>query len=344
MTDVAIIGVGIHPFGRTDGVTGLEQGAHAARQAMADTGLAWTDMQFAFGGSSAAGAADVMVNQLGLTGLQFINVSNGCATGGSALTMAYNTIKSEAFDVGMAVGFDKHERGAFNANPASYGIGQWYGETGLMLTTQFFGMKIQRYMHEHGISESTLAKVAVKAFENGSKNPNAWRTKPFSEEEVLDAFMVSHPLTQYMFCSPGEGGIALVLCRADKASEYCDRPVYLKAATVRTRQFGTFEVFNPSLAVDRTQSPTVDAAALCFEQAGVGPEDLDVAQVQDTESGAEIMHMSECGLCADGEQEELIQRGATRIDGDWLPINTDGGCLANGEPIGAPVFARYTRT
>jgi acetyl-CoA acetyltransferase len=146
--------------------------------------------------------------------------------------------------------------------------------------------------------------------------------------------MLSHPLTQYMFCSPGEGAVALVLCRADRARHYTDRPVFLEAATFRTRRYGSFEVFAPSLAVERADSPTVDAARAAFEQAGIGPADVDVAQVQDTESGAEVIHMAETGLCKHGEQEALIQAGRTAIDGP-LPINTDGGCIANGEPIGA---------
>ena len=208
MSNVAIVGIGIHPFGRHD-LTGMEQGAVAVRSALADAGAQWSDVQYAFGGSSAAGNADTMVSTLGLTGLPFINVSNGCATGGSALISAYNAINAGAADVVMAIGFDKHPRGAFSPTPADFGLGDWYGDTGLMLTTQFFGMKIQRYMHEHGITKSTLAKVAVKNFDNGSKNENAWRRTPMSEDEVLEARMISDPLTQYMFCSPAEGGIAL---------------------------------------------------------------------------------------------------------------------------------------
>ena len=146
--------------------------------------LRGSDAEFAFGGSRDGGDADTLVNELGLTGLPFVNVWNGCATGGSALTMAERTIRSGAADLGLAIGFDKHPRGAFNADPEAMGIGRWYGETGLMLTTQFFALKIQRYMREHGISASTLAKVAVKAFGNGSLNPNAWRRAPMTEEEV----------------------------------------------------------------------------------------------------------------------------------------------------------------
>lgn len=333
MSDVAIVGIGIHPFGRHD-LTGMEQGAVAARAALADAGVEWSDVQYAFGGSSAAGNADTMVSMLGLTGLPFINVANGCATGGSALISGYNAIKAGAADLVMAIGFDKHPRGAFDPDPAAFGLEKWYGDTGLMLTTQFFGMKIQRYMHQYGITRSTLAKVAVKNFENGSKNENAWRRKPMSEDEVLNAAMLSEPLTQYMFCSPGEGGVALILANADRAKEYTSKPVYLKSAVLRSRPFGSFEVFNSWLSPDRGDSPSVAAAKGAFEMAGVGPDEISFAQVQDTESGAEVMHMAETGLCADGDQERMIQMGETNLGGK-LPINTDGGCLANGEPIGA---------
>ena len=332
--DVAVVGLGIHPFGRHPGVSGLEMAARAARAALADAGIGWEQVDFAAGGSDSAGNADTTVSVLGLTGVPFINVKNGCATGGSALTTAHAMLAAGSADVALVVGFDKHPPGAFNPLPEEWGIGSWYGETGLMLTTQFFAMKIQRYMAEHGISESTLAKVAAKAFENGSRNPNAWRRQALSEAEVLASKMVNDPLRQYMFCSPGEGAVALVLARGGRIREFSSKPVLLRSVAFRTRRFGSFEVFSPSIPIESAPSPTAEAATAAFEKAGVGPEDVDVAQLQDTESGAEVMHLAETGLCRDGEQEALIQSGATRIGGR-LPINTDGGCLACGEPIGA---------
>ena len=334
MTEVAIVGIGMHPFGRTEGVSGMDQGVVAVRRAVADAGAKWEDMQFAFGGSAAAGAADTMVSKLGLTGLQFINVANGCATGGSALFSAYSTIRSGMFDVGIAIGFDKHERGAFRVASARGGPEGYYGPSGLALTTQFFGMKINRYMQQYGITQNTLAKVAAKASRNGSVNPMAWRKKPLSEEEILNSAMLSYPLTQYMFCSPAEGGVALVLANADVAHKYTDTPIYLKAAVVRSRRFGSFEVLAPHLALEHGDGPTIDTSKAAFEMAGLGPKDIDVAQLQDTECGAEVMHMAENGFCEHGEQEMMIQAGETEINGK-LPVNTDGGCLANGEPIGA---------
>ena len=334
MSEVHIVGAGIHPFGRTDGRSGLDQGIYAVREALADVGLEWKDMQFAFGGSSAAGSADAMLPHLGLTGVQFINVANGCATGGSSLLSGYWAIKSGEFDIGIVTGFDKHPRGAFNPDPEASGLPRWYGDVGMMLTTQFFALKIQRYMSLYGITPMTLARVAEKAFENGSKTPHAWRREPVDAKTILQAQMLSDPLTKYMFCSPAEGGAALILASDKKMRELGLKGPRVLGAAVRTRVNGSFEVFSPSLDIERGPSPTEIASKAAFEMAGVAPTDIDVAQIQDTESGAEVMHMAENGLCQNGEQEKLIADGETRLGGK-LPINTDGGCLACGEPIGA---------
>jgi acetyl-CoA acetyltransferase len=334
MTDVCIIGAGIHPFGRTDGVSGLQQGVHAAREALADAGVEWADIEIAFGGSSAAGNADIMVNDLGLTGVPFINVANGCATGGSALYGAFAAIKAGQAELALAVGFDKHPRGAFDPKPADWGLPDWYGETGLMLTTQFFALKLRRYMEQFGITPVTLGRVAEKAFENGALAPHSWRKQPVDLETIMNAQMVNDPLTKFMFCAPAEGAVALILASGRKARELGADAVKLKTATVRTRPPGSFEVFSPSLDIERGPSPTVIASKAAFEAAAIGPDDIDVAQLQDTESGAEIMHMAENGFCADGEQEQWLAEGRTRLGGK-LPVNTDGGCLACGEPIGA---------
>lgn len=334
MTDVHIIGAGIHPFGRTEGRSGRDQGLFAIREALKDAGLDWTDIEFAYGGSSAAGAADAVLPQLGLTGIPFINVNNGCATGGSALLSGYSAIKSGEFDLGIVVGFDKHPRGAFNADPEASGLPRWYGETGMMLTTQFFANKITRYMALHGITPRTLGLVAEKAFDNGVHAPHAWRRSPVDLDTIMNAPMVSDPLTKYMFCSPAEGGTALILASDKKMRELGLSGPKVRGAAIRTRPVGSFEVFAPSLEVERGKSAVELASAATWQMAGLGPEDVDVAQLQDTESGAEIMHMAENGFCRDGEQERIIADGETRIGGR-LPVNTDGGCLACGEPIGA---------
>jgi acetyl-CoA acetyltransferase len=334
VSDVCIVGVGIHPFGRTPARSGREQGVFAVRQALADAGIEWSDIQFAFGGSSASGAADIMVNEMGLTGLPFVNVANGCATGGSSLAAARAAIASGEYEIGLAVGFDKHDRGAFDPIPAEWGLPDWYGETGFMLTTQFFATKIQRYMVLYGIAAKSLGRVAEKAFRNGALANHAWRRAPVDLDTILNAPMVNDPLTKYMFCSPAEGGVALILASEKKARALGVMPIRLRTATVRTRPPGSFEVFAASIDIERGVSSSVLASRAAFTAAGIGPGDIDVAQLQDTESGAEIMHMAENGFCADGEQEAWLADGHTEIGGK-LPVNTDGGCLACGEPIGA---------
>lgn len=124
------------------------------------------------------------------------------------------------------------------------------------------------------------------------------------------------------------------MCRADIAHRYTTKPVYLRAVEVRTRRYGAYEVNTTFAPVEEDLAPTVYAARSAFEKAGVAPGDVDVIQLQDTDAGAEIIHMAECGFCEHGEQEKLLVDGATEISGS-MPVNTDGGLIANGEPIGA---------
>src|ERR1700754_1520495 len=333
MKDVAIIGVGLHPFGRFD-KTCMQMGAEAIRLALADAGVTWKDVQFGVGGSHEISNPDAVTRLVGLTGITFTNVFNACATAASAIQQTADTIRLGEYDVGIGIGMDKHPRGAFTDEPSCLGLPRWYGENGQFITTKFFGMKANKYIHDHNISQATLAKVAAKNFRNGEKNPNAFRRKPISEEEILNSAVLNYPLTQYMFCAPDEGAAAVGMCRGDIAHKFTDKPVYVRATEIRTRTFGAYEVHATFAPLDEDASPTVYASRAAFETAGIGPEDVDVIQLQDTDAGAEVIHLAETGFCADGEQEKLLADGATEIHGS-MPINTDGGLIANGEPIGA---------
>lgn len=334
MRNVSIIGVGLHPFGRFGDKPALDMGAEAVRLALADAGIGWEQVQRGYAGSYEVSNPDAIVGKLGLTGIPFFGVFNGCATGHTALAEAARCIENGEADIAVAAGFDKHPRGAFGGDPQALGLPAWYGETGLFLTTHFFGQKINRYMHQHGITAQTLGRVAEKNFRNGARNEKAWRRTEMSAADVLAAPYLNYPLTQYMYCAPNEGAAAVVLCRRDRAAEFSNRAVHVLAAELRTRRFGAFEMQSPSLPAAAVPSPTVDASRAAFEVAGLGPSDVDVVQLQDTDAGSEVIHLAENGFCADGEQEKLIADGATEIGGR-LPVNTDGGLMANGEPIGA---------
>src|SRR5882757_1777943 len=207
---VAIIGVGLHPFGRFD-KSAVEMGADAIQAALVDAGIEWGDVQFGFGGSHEISNTDAVTRLVGLTGITFTNVFNACATSASAIQQTADTIRLGKYFIGIAVGLDKHPRGAFTDDPACLGLPRWYGENGQFITTKFFGMKANKYLHDHNISQETLAKVAAKNFRNGEKNPNAFRRKPISEEEILNSAVLNYPLTQYMFCAPDEGAAAVIM-------------------------------------------------------------------------------------------------------------------------------------
>jgi acetyl-CoA acetyltransferase len=332
--DIAIIGVGIHPFGRYPGRSALEMGAIAINRALRDAGAEWSQIGSVWAGSLEISNPEAVTLLAGMTGLPARSALSGCATGNTLLTQAAREVQLGEAELAVAVGLDKHPRGAFGADPSVSGLPQWYGDQGMFLTTHYFGHKIMRYMHDHDISDRTLAKIAEKNFSNGALAPHAWRRKAMSADAILASPVVNAPLRQFMYCNPNEGAAAAVVCRAEDAKRYTDTPIYLRASELRSRRDGAFELLRTSIETPLVPGTTAEACAAAYEAAGIGPEDIDVAQLQDTDSGSELIHLAESGLCKDGEQEGLIADGATGIGGR-IPVNTDGGLIANGEPVGA---------
>jgi Acetyl-CoA acetyltransferase len=334
MDDVAIIGIAQHPFGRFGDKSALDMGLDSIREALKDAGIEWKDVQYAAGGTRDGGRADQLCGKLGPNGVPFNNLYNGCATGGSSLGASCMAIRSGIADIALAVGFDKHPRGMFLTTVQDYGLKQWYQDIGFLATVQFFAMKAQRYMYDFDIPEDALYRVAEKNYYNGTLNPKAWRRDGLKYDEIAASKMLSNPLRQYTLCSPGEGAAAIILCKASIAKRFTNKPIYIKGIALRTRQFGSLEVFTPAKPLDEAPTPVVLASQAAYKMAGIGPDEIEIAQLQDTEAAHEIMHMAETGLCKDGEQTKMIKDGETKITGR-LPVNTDGGLIANGEPIGA---------
>jgi acetyl-CoA C-acetyltransferase len=332
--EIAIIGVGLHPFGRYGDRSALDMGAVAIHRALRDAGIGWDQVGSLYAGSLEVANPEAVTGLVGMTGLPARATLSGCATGNTLLTLAARDVLLGEADIAVGVGLDKHPRGAFGADPSVSGLPQWYGDQGMFLTTHYFGHKIMRYMHDHGVTEQTLARVAAKNFANGALAPHAWRRKPLNVDAILGSPVVNAPLRQYMYCNPNEGAAAVVVCRAEAAKRYTDTPVYLRSTALRSRRDGAFELLRTSIELPLVPGTTAEAAAAAYEQAGMGPEDVDIAQLQDTDAGSELIHLAETGLCKDGEQEALLADGATEIGGR-LPVNTDGGLIANGEPVGA---------
>lgn len=338
MREVSIIGVGIHRFGRFPDKTFIDLGAKATLEALKDANIGWDQIQAAYCGSvySGSGAGSNMLAEVGLTGIPIIGVEAACAAGGVALKLGYQAIAHGEYDIVLAVGFEKMPRG-FIVSPR---FQDWERQMGLGVNPIWMALAAQRHMAEYGTTIDQLVKVSVKSHKNGELNPNAMYQKALSYDEILNSPMVCDPLHLFMLCTPNEGAAAAVLCSKDKARQYISKPVTIAACELRS----ALHVSDRNLGVHyagRVRKPTVVArvAQAAYEAAGIGPQDLSLVELQDTDVASEIIYSEELGLCKEGEGGRLIDEGETEINGR-IPINVSGGLISKGEPVGASALGQ----
>lgn len=334
---VYVAGVGIHPFGRFEDrdVTSLAQ--HAVRAALAEAGVSRGGFEAAFCGTVYTGVAagHKVLGGLGLSGVGIVDVEAGCASGGAALGLGAAAIASGQRDRVLVFGMEKMPRGLIRSSF----FPPWCEEAGYSPAPAYFALRARRLMLESGVTREHLARVSVKNHANGVHNPYAMYRKPFTLEAVLGAKMVCDPLTLYMLCSPNEGAAAVLLSAKPGP---VGPPVRVRAAVLRSHVPGSaLGEHTPmsGLIGDEPPSPTETAAREAYELAGVGPEDLDVVEVQDTDSGREILSLEELGLCAKGGGGQFVADGTGEMTGR-LPVNPSGGLLSKGEPLGASALGQ----
>ncbi len=337
MRDVYVIGVGLHPFGRFGEKDVIEIGREAVVNALGDVGMPWKEVEAAYCGTVFAGpmAGNKVLARVGLTGLPIMNLENACASGGSALRLAYQAIASGFCDVTLAFGFEKMPRGFIAGNPDD-----WFAAMGLAVNPQYFALNARWHMANFGMTEDHLVRVSVKNHRNGALNPFAMYRKVMTYEEIANSPMVNDPLRLLMLCAPNEGGAAVILASKEVAKRYMTKLIRLSAIILKSPLYGTAEV--PYISVSsRVESPSVTKTASqeAYETAGIGPGDLDLVELQDTDSAAEIIYSEELGLCERGKGARLLDEGATDINGR-IPINVSGGLLSKGEPLGASALAQ----
>lgn len=342
MTGVRITGVGLHPFGRFDGTTGTAMGVTAVRAALADAGMGARDMQAAFCGTAYGGVAagHRVLGALAGTGVPIYDVEAGCASGGAALQLGAAAVASGQYDRVLVFGVEKMPRGVIRSSF----FAPWQEAGGLSPAPAYFALRAQRLLADTGLGVEHLARVVVKNRRHGVDNPDAMFRKPVTEEEVLGARMICPPLTLFMLCSPNEGAAAVVVERAAPAGSSATgrRDVRLAGISLRSHLPGNvLGEDSPLGGIDDTDipPPTLLAATDAYTQAGVGPQDLDVVECQDTDAARELLAWAELGLCAPGEQAALLADGAVSIGGR-LPVNPSGGLLSKGEPLGASALGQ----
>jgi acetyl-CoA C-acetyltransferase len=336
MSDVVVVGVGIHPFGRFPDKPYEELGAEAAMSALSDAGMRWKDIQAAFLARmylpATSGAR--ILRRLGSTTIPICDVEAACASGGVALRQAMLAIRSGEIHTALVLGVEKMPRGFMQPEMI---FETWQIQMGLAMNPAYWAMKARRHMYEFGTTELQIAKVAYKNHRNSVHNPYAMYRKAFSIEEILGSPVVLDPIHLFEICAANDGAAAVVLASAKRAREIGARaPITVAACCHTIAQYGA-ELRAPADSMSVTISnpgPTEVTARQAFEIAGLGPGDVSCFEVQDTDAFCEIEAYEQLGLCPLGEGGRLIESGETEIGGRF-PVNMSGGLISKGEPVGA---------
>jgi acetyl-CoA acetyltransferase len=334
MSDVYIVGAGIHPFGRFD-KTYQQIGSEAAAQALEDAGVAWSDINAAYLSRMylpATSGARVL-RMLGGTDIPIVDVEAACASGGAALRQAVLAIRAGDADLVMVVGVEKMPRGFMDPSMI---YAPWQIEMGMSLNPSYWSMRAMRHMYEYGTTEEQIAKVAFKNHNNSVHNPNSMYQKAFTLEEIMESPLVCDPIRRLEICAPNDGAAAIVVASAKKAKQLGGKPIRIAACAHTIAQYSA-DFRCPADAMSATANnpgPTEVTAKKAYEMAGMGAEDIDCYEVQDTDAFCEIEIYEELQMCPIGEGGPLVESGRTEITGD-MPVNMSGGLVSKGEPVGA---------
>ena len=337
MREVAIVGAGMIPFGEhfEMGIKEMLPAAVAEALASVDKGLDRAGIEAAWFGELATTdgfPAGVFADSTGLLDIPVTRVENQCATGNDALRNALFAVGGGYYDVVLVAGADKtRETAPGNTFWSWMGMARdmaWDYPLGLIAPASF-GLHVARYMHETGTTREHLALVAVKNHANAVANPKAHLRFPVTVEQVLAAPLVAEPFGVLDCCPQSDGAAALILAAGELAGRYTDRPVWVRGVGL-----GLDRVMHQNKADLSRFAATGKAAAKAYAMAGIGPADVDVAEVHDCFTGVELMDYEDLGFCGRGEAKQLVESGATGLRGR-LPVNPSGGLKAKGHPPGA---------
>jgi acetyl-CoA acetyltransferase len=351
--EVSVLGVGMHPWGKW-GRNFVEYGLVAAREALQDAGIDWTDVQFIAAGETVrtgyAGyvAGSTFARALGWSGARVATCYAACASGAAAIDIARARILAGLCDVALVVGADTTPKGFLAPTSGERPDDPDWLRFRLLGATNptYFGLYARRRVTLYGATERDFAKVKVKNSRHGLSNPNARYRKGFTEDEILESPMVADPLRLLQICTTSDGGAAVVLSSLDFARRHGATPVRVAAVSTVTPRFPNTVIDMPDFATDSSaavappETPFRDSiAAAAYEEAGMGPDDLDLAEVYDLSTALELDWYENIGLCKEGEAERLVNDGDTTLGGR-IPVNPSGGLACFGEAVPAQAIAQ----
>ena len=332
MREVAIIGAGLVPFGKYPEKTLADIAWPAVKQAIQDAGIEKKEIEAAYCGTALGGmmAGQRILKKVGLTGLPIINIENACSSSSTAFREAWIAVAAGVYDSALVIGVEKLTK--FGGGTLPLEKEDWEVAHGLVMPA-LYAMRARRYMHEYGLTEDQLAMVSVKARKHGGLNPDAQFRDPVTIEQVKQARPVADPMTLFHCCPSGDGAAAVVICSAEKARQHTANPVRVLGSEINSGKYmtGFRDMTSPEI--------TVRGAEQLYEEAGIGPEDVDLAEVHDAFAIAELLYYEALGFCARGDAAKLLEDGETSLGGR-IPVNPSGGLLAKGHPIGATGVAQ----
>ena len=352
--DVAVLGVGMHPWGKW-GRPFVEYGVHAARAALADSGVDWRDVDLVVGGETVRNgyggyvAGATFAQALGWNGARVATSYAACATGAQALDTARARILAGLCEVALVVGADTTPKGFLAPNAGErWDDPDWLRFRLLGMTNPaYFAMYARRRMDLYGATAEDFARVKVKNARHGLANPHARYRKEVTVEDVLTSAVVSDPLHLLDICATSDGAAAVVLTSTEYARRHgVSAPVRVNAVSTVTPTFPNTVLDMPNLSTDsslatgapeRTFKESIGRAA--YEEAGVDPADVSLAEVYDLSTALELDWMEDLALCGRGEAESLLRAGETTIGGR-IPVNPSGGLACFGEAVPAQALAQ----
>ena len=326
MREVFVAGTGVIRFGRYPDQLLEDFVPGAVREALDDAAIDPARIGMAVFGHSSGGrvAGQRVLRELSLTGMSILNVENACAGGGTALHVGWMGVASGLHDAVLVVGMEKMERGLIPSNP-----GEYEAALGKTLPAKY-ALRARKHMDAYGLTPEQMAQVSVKNHRAGALNPNAHYQDEVTLEEVLASRMIAEPLTLLQCCPTTDGAAAVVLTSREVPAAGGGPRIRVVASAVTSGRFT-----NPAKGeLGQDDDLATRAGQAAYEMAGLGPADLDVAEVHDAFTIGEILAYESLGFCPRGEGGRLVDEGATALGGR-LPVNPSGGRLSLGHPLGA---------
>jgi acetyl-CoA acetyltransferase len=353
MAKALIAGVGMIPFAKPGkSMSWDEMGAEAARRALADSGIDYADVGqayvgYVYGDSTCGQSA---LYEVGLTGIPIVNVNNNCSTGSTALFLARQAVEAEMVDVALALGFEQMNPGALGTTFTDRKpvMSKWHAPLAAAQTpdpqapgaAQLFGGAGREHQEKYGTRTETFAKISEKARKHAANNPYAIFRDPLTMHDILQSPHIYGPLTRYQCCPPTCGAAAaVVVSPAYARRKGLGNLVEIAAQSMVTDRPSTFDP--PSMIKIVGYDMAADAARRVYEQAGVGPEDVQVVELHDCFTANELLTYEALGLCGEGRAEQFIWDGDNTYGGKVV-TNPSGGLLSKGHPLGATGLAQCT--